>query len=140
MSDFALSTLYSDEQIEAAERYLEEKGVDLSLDQRNQAGMEESVSLYFQHGLRDRKLLARLDFFEEGCLALVIPQAYRALRAACLPGERVVLKRHRVIEVPGRPAWLEGVVDRTFAGRRESDPDDALVVILRYSTARLTGA
>ncbi|KTG16085.1 hypothetical protein AUR63_04380 [Guyparkeria sp. XI15] len=134
------TSLYSEEQIRAAEKYLKEVGADdLSLDSRHgRTSRPESLRVLNpeERGIRVLKD-ARMDFFAKDRLALVVPHYTRQLPLGWTrPGFRIVVMRRFADEELGVRQILEGLVTKAAEAQRGDDPDQALVLIIQVSRQR----
>ena len=134
------SSLYSDEQIRAAEKYLKEVGAeDLSLDSRHGRTTRPETVRVLNPEERGIRVLqdARLDFFAKERLALIVPRYTHQLPLGWTqPGFRLVLMRRFADEELGIRQILEGLVTKTVEGKRGDDPQQALVLIMQITRQR----
>ena len=134
------SSLYSDEQIRAAEQYLKEVGADdLSLDSRHGSSTRPETVRVLNPEERGVRMLydARLDFFAKDRLALIVPRHTDQLPLGWThPGYRMVLMRRFADEALGIRQILEGLVTKTGEAKRGDDPQQALVLIMQINRQR----
>lgn len=134
------SSLYSDEQIRAAEQYLKEVGADdLSLDSRHGRTTRPETLRVLNPEERGIRVLegARLDFFAKDRLALLVPRYTQQLPLGWTkPGFRIVLMRRFADEELGIRQILEGLVTKTAEAKRGDDPQQALVLIMQINRQR----
>ncbi|HER35026.1 MAG: hypothetical protein JXJ30_01275 [Halothiobacillaceae bacterium] len=133
-------SLYTDEQIRAAEQYLKEVGAeDMSLENRSgQTTRPETVRALSpdEGGMRVLRGV-RLDFFAKDRLALTVPRYTQQLPLGWYrPGARVILMRRFADETLGVRQILEGLVTQAIDARRDDDPGQALVLIMQISRQR----
>jgi hypothetical protein len=134
------NSLYSDEQIRAAEKYLKEVGADdLSLDSRHGRTTRPETLRVLNPEERGIRVLtdARMDFFAKDRLALVVPRYAQQLPLGWTkPGFRLVLMRRYADEDLGIRQILEGLVTKTAEAKRGDDPQQALVLIMQIARQR----
>jgi len=133
-------SLYSDEQIREAERYLKEVGADdLSLDSRHGLTTRPETLRVLNPEERGIRVLeqVRLDFFAKDRLAMVVPRYTQQLPLGwSKPGFRIVMMRRYADEELGIRQILEGLVTKTLEAKRGDDPQQALVLILQVNRQR----
>lgn len=134
------SSLYSEEQIRAAEQYLKEVGADhLSLDNRNgRNGSAETIRALNpeERGIRVLEGVY-LDFFAKDRLALIVPRHAQQLPLGwAKEGYRLVLMRRYADASLGIRQIIEGLVTRTTQACRVDDPGQALVLIMQINRER----
>ncbi len=134
------SSLYSEEQIRAAEQYLKEVGADdLSLDNRNgRNGSAETIRALKpeERGIRVLEGVY-LDFFAKDRLALIVPRYAQQLPLGwAKEGVRLVLMRRYADTALGIRQIIEGLITRTSEARRENDPGQAMVLIMQINRER----
>ena len=134
------SSLYSDEQIRAAEKYLKEVGAeDLSLDNRHgRNGTPETIRALNpeERGIRVLEGVY-LDFFAKDRLAMIVPRYAQQLPLGwAKEGYRVVLMRRFADPTLGIRQIIEALVTRTTEARRGEDPSQALVLIMQINRER----
>ncbi|MFI9653593.1 hypothetical protein ABGV17_02510 [Guyparkeria sp. GHLCS8-2] len=134
------TSLYSEDQIRAAEQYLKEVGAeDMSLDNRNgRNGQPESVRALNpdERGIRILEGVY-LDFFAKDRLALIVPRYAQQLPLSwAKEGMRLVVMRRYADEQLGIRQILEGLVVKTTEARRDDDPNQALVLIMHINRQR----
>lgn len=123
-------TLYSDDQIRAAEKFLEEHDVQISLDQRSGARPPEEITLYFRDTFVHSPK-GMLDFFADGMLAVTLPSGQSEGELGYLkPGDQIFLRRHDFLGLEDRPSLLEAKVIDRREGRRQDDIPGTQVLIL----------
>lgn len=136
-----LTTLYSEEQIRAAEKYLREVGADdLSLDSRNGRNPRaETFRVSALEGTASRLIQgARVDPFAKDRVALVVPRYLHQLPQSWRRGGvTLVIERPFADEALGIRELIEGLVVDTKEASREDDPDQALVLIMQVNRQRL---
>lgn len=134
------NSLYSEEQIRAAEQYLKEVGADdLSLDSRHGRTTSAETLRVLNPEERGIRVLnnARMDFFAKDRLALVVPRYTQQLPLGWTkPGFRLVVMRRFADEALGVRQILEGLVTKTTEAQRGDDPHQALVLIMQVNRQR----
>lgn len=134
------TSLYSEEQIRAAEQYLKEVGADdMSLDNRNgRSARPESVRALSpdERGIRILEGVS-LDFFAKDRLALIVPRYTQQLPLTWIKeGARLVIMRRYADQKLGIRQIIEGLVSKTAEARRDDDPNQGLVLIMQISRQR----
>lgn len=134
------TSLYSEEQIRAAEQYLKEVGAeDLSLDNRSgPAGRPETLRA-LKPDERGTRILegVQLDFFAKDRLALIVPRYTQQLPLTWLrPGACLVVMRRFADASPGIRQIIEGRVMSTAETRRDDDPAQAIVLVMQITRQR----
>lgn len=134
------TSLYSEEQIRAAEQYLKEVGAeDMSLDNRNgRNGKAESVRALNpdERGIRILEGVY-LDFFAKDRLALIVPRCAQQVPLTwAKEGARLVVMRRYADQSLGIRQIIEGLVAKTTEAKRDDDPNQALVLILHINRQR----
>ncbi|MCL7751566.1 hypothetical protein LV475_08160 [Guyparkeria hydrothermalis] len=134
------TSLYSEEQIRAAEQYLKEVGADdMSLDNRNgRSGRPESVRALSpdERGIRILEGVY-LDFFAKDRLALIVPRYTQQLPLTWIKeGARLVIMRRFADENLGIRQIIEGLVTKTTEARRDDDPNQGVVLIMQINRQR----
>ena len=121
-SDWIKRTYFSDEQLRAADEYLQEVGADLSLDRRITAGHEGDFRLFVNNDKQD--LHGYLGHTEDGNIAVIVPEAPVSLKQAhMIPGDQVILQA-------GENRFM-GRLRQTFHGRRKEDPGGSFVMTIQ---------
>ncbi len=124
------NNLYSDEQIEAAERFLEENNVNLSLDQRSGSRPPEEVTLYFRDTFFHSHK-AMLDFFSDRQISILLPPTAVDDELNFLkPGDRILIRRHEFNVLEDRPNLMDTVLVAQKRAERRTDIHGANVLIL----------
>ncbi len=135
-----LTTLYSEEQIRAAEKYLREVGADdLTLDNRNgRAPRSETLRVSTLDGSRSALIEdARVDPFAKDRVALIVPRYLNQLPQSWRSGGvTLVIERPFADESLGVRELIEGLVVEGREASREGDPVQSLVLIMQVNRHR----
>ena len=118
--DWTPDCLYDEEQIRKAEAYLEERGIELSLDRRTGA-TRKRVSLFFNNDRHD--VDGAVDTTDNGALVLLLDEPPSPLTSHPLPIGAMVIVRYG-------STVLSGTIKKAFPARRADDPPNRRVVII----------
>ena len=134
------TSLYSEEQIRAAEQYLKEVGADdMDLDNRSgRSGRPETLRALKpdERGIRILEGVY-LDFFAKDRLALIVPRYTQQLPLTWIKaGARLVVMRRFADENLGIRQIIEGLVTSATEARRDDDPSQAIVLVMQISRQR----
>ncbi|MFW6020948.1 MAG: hypothetical protein ACOCPR_02540 [Guyparkeria sp.] len=134
------NSLYSEEQIRAAEEYLKEVGADdMSLDNRNgRNALPEKVRALNpdERGIRILEGVY-LDFFAKERLALIVPRYRQQLPLTWIKeGARLVIMRRYADEKLGIRQIVEGLVAQAKEACRDDDPPQGMVLIMHINRQR----